>query len=91
MFTSNVERIRAGQLAFDLGQRSYDQRINCFGDLSFEEFATQYLGLGTLPGDSGVVDDSIVPETERIVQNVHRSYVQPGVELDWSLTGEVFL
>ena len=91
MFTFNVEnRVRNGQRLFDLGQRTYDQRINCFGDLSFEEFGTQYLGFGTLGGDSVDIDDSIVPQTERIIDNIRRHYVhrRQGGSLDWSLRGK---
>ena len=91
MFTFNVEnRVRNGQRLFDLGQRTYDQRINCFGDLSFEEFGTQYLGFGTLGGDSVDIDDSIVPQTERIIDNIRRNYVhrRQGGSLDWSLRGK---
>ena len=90
IFNLNVERVRNGKMGFDLGLRSYDQRINCFGDLSFEEFGTQYLGLGILGGDSADIDDSIVPQTEKIVNKIRRSYVhrRQGGSLDWSLRGE---
>ena len=90
IFDVNVERVRNGQMAFDLGLRSYDQRINCFGDLSFEEFGTQYLGLGILGGDSADIDTSIVPQTERIIDNIRRNYVhrRQGGSLDWSLRGK---
>ena len=38
MFTSNLEIVNNMQFAFDNGQSSYDLRVNCFADLSFEEF-----------------------------------------------------
>ena len=55
IFETNVDFVRRGQLEFDTGARSYDLRINCFGDLSFEEFGKQRLGFGTLAGETGKV------------------------------------
>ena len=50
IFLSNLARVKEGQKAFDLGQRSYDVEINCFGDMSFREFGTSNTGFGVLGG-----------------------------------------
>ena len=48
IFEKNVEIIREVNEAFDNGRSSYQLRVNCFGDLELEEFATENLGLGLL-------------------------------------------
>ena len=45
IFEMNVEKVRRGQLLFNSGQRSYNQKINCFGDLTFSEYGSKYTGL----------------------------------------------
>ena len=88
IFTFNVDRIRDGQLLFDRGLRSYDLRINCLGDLTFEEFGSRYTGFGVLGGDNTAID-GIEPVSERIFPETHRNYVQQASSLDWSLTGDL--
>ena len=68
IFDANLDLIYAAQARYDSGQTTYDLRINCFGDLSFEEFASTRLGGGTLAGNlDRDLDPNIVPVTERIV------------------------
>ena len=70
-------------MAFDRGERSYDVEINCFGDLTFREFGTSFTGFGVLAGDNADVDDTIVPQTERIVPSRQPRQIKPE-SLDWS-------
>ena len=92
IFTSNLEIIRRGQFGFDNGQTTYDLKMNCAGDLSFEEFVNQYLGQGSLAGDGpGVfIDPNIDPEifTRRIVRSRRRDYQDFPTELDWEKRGK---
>ena len=88
MFTSNLESVKNGQFAFDNGGGSYDLQVNCFGDLSFEEFVEEYLGQGQLAGDSEVIDPSIVPVTQRIVRPERRDYTSFPTQIDWSQRGK---
>ena len=68
IFDANLDLIYAAQARYDSGQTTYDLRINCFGDLSFEEFASTRLGGGTLAANlDRDIDPDIVPVTERIV------------------------
>ena len=91
IFTSNVEMVRRGQFGFDNGQAAYDLQVNCFGDLSFTEFAAQYLGHGQLAGDGPdvVIDPNINPEifTQKIVRSGRRDYTSFPPRLDWSRRG----
>ena len=78
-------------MLFDRGLRTYDQRINCFGDLTFEEFGRTNTGFGILGGDAAVTEENIgiEPVTERIVPETRREYIQQASSLDWSLTGDL--
>ena len=72
-------------MAYDRGERSYDVEINCFGDLTFREFGTSFTGFGVLAGDNADVDDTIVPQTERIVLSRQpRQITKFPKSLDWS-------
>ena len=92
IFTSNLDTVRRGQFEFDNGLATFDLRINCFSDLNFTEFATQYLGQGQLAGDGpGVfIDPDIDPEQfrKRIVRTGRRDYHSFPSHLDWNQTGE---
>ena len=85
--------VRRGQFGFDNGQKTYDLRFNCFGDLTFPEFATQYLGHGQLAGDGpGVfIDPNIDPElfSQRIVRTRRRDYHRFPPSLDWEERGKL--
>ena len=89
MFTSNLEIVNNMQFAFDNGQSSYDLRVNCFADLSFEEFGAGWTGQGQLAGDSADIDPSIVPVTQRIVRTGRRNYNNFPTQLDWSQRGKL--
>ena len=70
---------------FDSGERTYDMKMNCLGDLSFGEFANQYLGFGTLGGNNVDIEPSIEPVTELNIDAVtRRKYSE---DIDWTLTG----
>ena len=71
--------------------RTYDLRINCFGDQTFEEFGSTNTGFGILGGDAAVTEENrgIEPLTERIVPEIRRDYIQQASSLDWSLTGDL--
>ena len=90
IFNLNVEKVRRGQLLFKSGQRSYNQKINCFGDLTFSEYGSKYTGFGNLAGDSAVIDGTET-ETERIVTDIRRNArkAQQAGELDWFLKGDI--
>ena len=92
IFTSNRAKVRRGQFEFDSGQATFDQKINCFSDLNFTEFANQYLGQGQLAGDGeGVfIDPNIDPEQfrQRIVRTGRRDYHSFPSHLDWRQRGE---
>ena len=66
----------------------YDMKMNCFGDLSFEEFASQYLGFGVLGGNNIDIDPGIEPVTEFNIDTITRRNYQASEGLDWSLTGK---
>ena len=95
IFASNLEIIRRGQSGFDNGQTTFDLKINCAGDLSFEEYAARYLGQGALAGDGpGVfIDPNIDPEQfrKRIVRSGRRDYRSFPAELDWEQRGKFFM
>ena len=95
IFTSNVEMVRRGQFGFDNGQTTYDLQVNCFGDLSFTEFAAQYLGQGSLGGDGPdvFIDPNIDPEifTQKIVRTRRRDYHSFPRQLDWKRRGNASL
>ena len=90
IFNLNVEKVRRGQLLFKSGQRSYNQKINRFGDLTFSEYGSKYTGFGNLAGDSAVIDGTET-ETERIVTDIRRNArkAQQAGELDWFLKGDI--
>ena len=48
IFERNVNIIRDGNAAYDSGQTSYFLRVNCFGDLEFQEFVDISIGFGIL-------------------------------------------
>ena len=88
IFKSTLERVKKGQLAFDRGERSYDVQINYFSDLTFEEFGTSFTGFGILGGDNADIDDSIVPETQRIISFRQPRQIDEYPEsLDWTERG----
>ena len=63
-------------------------KMNCFGDLSFGEFASQYLGFGVLGGNNIDIDPGIEPVTEFNIDTITRRNYQASEGLDWSLTGD---
>ena len=85
--------VRRGQFGFDNGQKTYDLQVNCFGDLTFPEFAAQFLGHGQLAGDGeGVfIDPNIDPElfSQRIVRTRRRDYHSFPRSLDWEQRGKL--
>ena len=91
IFAENVEIIKQGQFEFDNGLATYDLKVNDFTDLTFEEFASQYLGQGQLGGDDVFIDPNIDPEqfTRRIVRSGRRDYYSVPSHLDWNQRGEI--
>ena len=91
--SSNLEIIKRGQFRFDKTPTTYDLKMNCAGDLSFEEFVSQYLGQGALAGDGpdAFIDPNIDPEifTQRIVRSRRRDYQSFPTELDWEKRGKI--
>ena len=67
--------------------------MNCAGDLSFDEFVTQYLGQGALGGDAPdvFIKPNIDPEifTQRIVRSRRRENESFPTELDWERRGKI--
>ena len=88
LFLSNVEMVKNGQFLFDSGQRTYDMKMNCFGDLSFGEFASEYLGFGVLGGNNIDIDPGIEPLTQFNIDTITRRNYRTSEGLDWSLTGK---
>lgn len=95
IFTKNLEMVKNGQFGFDNGQTTFDLQVNCFGDLTFTEFAAQYLGHGQLAGDGPdvVIDPNIDPEifSQRIVRTGRRDYHSFPSQLDWHRRGKILL
>ena len=95
--------VKESQAAFEKGTRAFALKMNCYADLSLEDFAEGYTGQGQLAGEgeagggsAHVIDPDIVPVTQRIVRakkthNKHAyNYREPEypTELDWSKKGK---
>ena len=93
IFAENVAIIKQGQFEFDNGLATYDLKVNDFTDLTFEEFAEQYLGQGQLGGDGPgtFIDPNIDPEQfrRRIVRSGRRDYYSFPSHLNWTQRGEI--
>ena len=93
IFAENVAIIKQGQFEYDNGLATYDLKVNDFTDLTFEEFAEQYLGQGQLAGDGpGVfIDPNIDSEQfgRRIVRSGRRDYNSFPSHLNWTQRGEI--
>ena len=101
IFTKRLERVILRQCEFDDKDRSYDSEINCFSDLTPEEFARLYTGQGSLAGGvcgngapSIFLDPNIDPHifTGRTDRRGPKDYYgAPSAtpkELDWSKQGK---
>lgn len=86
IFEKNVEIIREVNEAFDNGRSSYELRVNCFGDLELEEFATEYLGLGVLRGDRALGGEESL--RRKSFAN-RRDYSPLPYSIDWAQRGAV--
>ena len=84
IFQENLALIRARNAEYDRGWTNYELRINCYGDMTLDEFAQENLGLGLL-GVSGTK-----PVTERL-RRFHRRNDYSAANLprsvDWNAEG----
>ena len=95
-----LETVILRQCQFDDKNRTYDSEINCYSDLTPEEFAALFTGQGSLAGGacggngSGIfLDPNIDPHisSERIDRRRPTDYygapTETPKELDWSQLG----
>ena len=100
IFSETLETVILRQCEFDNKDRTYDSGINCFSDLTAQEFAARFTGQGSLGGGvcrNGESNFNIDPNldpyifSERIdrrhIKDYYGAPTTTPKELDWSQRG----